>query len=508
MKAASKHIPYPLFLALLAVTLAACNGGNTHPKTAVKDPTTTTGRQLLPVKAMHEDLSILKDAFKEVHPAYGLYTPGDSLLQLCNTTIQSIREPMSEDEFIPAIYPFVSALKCGHTQVRHSVNYKPSIEDRMPTLPFQVLVQNGRAWVTTHQLIAMQTGDELLTLNKVPVASIIKHGGDLYAADGNNQTFKELFLSEYDGFEDACNKYYRWKPPYSILLRTAQGVIKTISADTLPKAAPQAETVSAFDNYKNWTASANTAYLPLRFLKNSATACFEVHSYQYEDTLIFKKAFAAIHEAGIKTLIIDLRHNTGGDIRIAAKLLTYLADQPFQMVGGLWARVPNPGKTRFEQYFDSSTTMSFFQSFKPTGITTEGHYQVEFQQDFGNLSGKTALDRHDHFNGRLIVLIDGATFSSGAHTAAAIRESCKKAIFIGRETAGGSEGCSGGTIQHFTLPNTGVVIEFPLLRVVSVLKQPTYGRGIMPDHVVVYTPMDIVTKKDLDLQQALHIKGR
>jgi hypothetical protein len=80
------------------------------------------------------------------------------------------------------------------------------------------------------------------------------------------------------------------------------------------------------------------------------------------------------------------------------------------------------------------------------------------------------LDKKDHFNGRLFVLIDGATFSSGAHTAAAIKAQCKKAFFIGRETAGGQDGCSGGTIQHLTLPHTQVVVEFPWMRFVSVIK--------------------------------------
>jgi C-terminal processing protease CtpA/Prc len=113
------------------------------------------------------------------------------------------------------------------------------------------------------------------------------------------------------------------------------------------------------------------------------------------------------------------------------------------------------------------------------------------------------LDEANHYNGKLFVLIDGATFSSGAHTAAAIRQYCKRAVFIGRETAGGAEGCSGGTLQHLTLPHTQVIVEFPWLRLESVLKNAGYGRGVMPDHVVEYAPMDIVTRRDADLETAV-----
>ncbi len=459
-----------------------------------------SGQQQLSVKDMQEDLAILWKAIREMHPAYGLYTTADNLNAVYNKTLQAIQKPLSESEYMAEIYPFISALKCGHTQIMHSKHFRPSKADMLPQLPFKVLVRANRAWITSHQLKQVHTGDEILSVNRVPVKEIIQHGSDLYAADGNNRTFKELFLSEYDGFEDACNKYYHWKPPYEMQLKTIHGKVYTIAADTLSAAAPQAEILPAYDNDKDWK---QVDELPLQFLKNSRVAWLQVHSYQYEDTLTFSKAFKEIREKGVKNLILDLRHNTGGDIRIAANLLTYLADTPFQMVGNLWARVPDPGKTNFDAYFDSSKTVSFTESFKPTGVKKEGHYLMAFQPAFGNLLHKIALNTSSHYNGNLIVLIDGATFSSGAHTAAAIRKYCSKATFIGRETAGGAEGCSGGTIQNLTLPKTGVVVQFPILRVVAVLHPPVLGHGIMPDKEVIYTPTDIVTNRDRDVEQAL-----
>jgi C-terminal processing protease CtpA/Prc len=175
------------------------------------------------------------------------------------------------------------------------------------------------------------------------------------------------------------------------------------------------------------------------------------------------------------------------------------------MVGDMWTSVPDPAKIRFAQYFDTVRTGSFYQSFKPTGVVKNGHYEYDFRPAFGNLPGKTTLDGTDHYNGNLFVLIDGATFSAGGHSAAAIKQYCKKATFIGRETAGGSEGCSGGTVQRLTLPNTGVIVDFPWLRLVSVLKDPVYGHGIMPAYTVVYTPHDVITKKDVDLEKALSL---
>lgn len=445
---------------------------------------------------MRDDLFILWSAIKEMHPAYGIYTPTDSLQQVYDKTLASINGPLSETDFMSRVYPLLSRLRCGHTQLRHSAGFKGIHE---PRLPFEVLVRQHRAWITTHTTSALNTGDELLTLNGVPVAAIISHGADLYAGDGYNETFKELFLSEYDGFEDACNHYYHWQPPYQVSLRTKQGEIKNLQLDTtvVPGlVAPEA----AADT--SWITAAGTDYLQLRFLKNKPTAWFQAATYQYGDTLIYKTVFKQIHEKGIRNLVLDLRHNTGGDLRIAAKLLSYLADAPYHMVSNVQARIPNPAVNHFEQYFDTSRTESFNQGFKP-GKKEGAFYHIDFSPAFGNMLAALPLDAADHFNGRLFVLIDGATFSAGAHTATAIKAQCKNAVFIGRETAGASDGCSGGTVQHLTLPNTGVMVEFPWMRLLSVDKHATFGRGVLPDYEVVYEPQDVVEKKDRDMEKVL-----
>lgn len=485
---------------LMAVMVSRCGQGPGNTPASSKPGASDTLVKLLSVKDMQDDLALLWAAIKEMHPAYGIYTPADSLQKIYETVAGAIDKPMTEDDFISTVYPLLSKLRCGHTQLKHSAAYKKTAT---PHLPFQVLVQDDKAWVTSHQTSALATGDELLTVNGVSVAAIIEHGADLYAGDGYNKTFKELFLSEYDGFEDACNKYYHWQPPYHLSVRTRQGTVKTMDADTVAAGAAPATPAPSTNEYTKWTDAKNTDYLPLRFLNNSPTAWFETKSYQYQDTVIFQEVFKQLQEKRIKSLVLDLRHNTGGDIRVATKLLSYLADAPFHIIGDLKARIPNPAVNDFEPYFDSARTESFKAGFKP-GNKEGDYYHIGLTPAFGDLLGTLPLAHSDHFNGNLLVLIDGATFSSAAHTAAAIKVHCKKVVFIGRETAGGQDGCSGGTIQHLTLPHTGVVVEFPWMRFVSVIKNPLSGRGIMPDYTVEYSAAD-VGKVDLDIAKAISL---
>ena len=491
-----------LLIVLNVAILPGCNSN--QQKSKLPNQSTTDTGSIKSVKSMHDDLTILWSAIKEMHPGYGIYTTTDSLQEVYNKTYEAIQTPLTESQFITVIYPFLCSLRCGHTQIKHSGNYRPPINAKATQLPFEVLVRNHKAWITTHQTDQLNTGDEIISLNEVPVATIINHGYDFYGDDGYNETFKELFLSEYDGFEDVCNKYYHWQEPYQVKLRTSSGAVKIVQVKETKNDVPADRPVQKIDNYANWITDKNIPDSRLRFLKNAPVALFQSPPFAYADTLVFKDAFKLIHQKDIKTLILDIRHNSGGDIRVATQLLSYLADGPFRMVKDVKSRLPNPALNNFTRYFDTLITQGFMLGFKP-GYKEGPWYHIESKPAFGNLYGPFSPDKTDHFNGKLLVLIDGATFSSGALFAAAVKAQRKGVVFVGRETAGSEEGCNGVTLQKLTLPNTKIVVDFPWMRVISMAKSPIPGRGIIPDYPVNYSPNDIVTQNDLDLKKALSI---
>ncbi|MES2110354.1 MAG: S41 family peptidase [Bacteroidota bacterium] len=482
------------------LVILSCNTPSSTHNSAGGNKTIASPK--LSVKAMQGDLFILWSAIKELHPGYGFYTPADSLQKCYDDTKASITSPLSQPGFIAHIYPFLCKLRCGHTQLKPSADYKPD-STKAPQLPFEVLVKNHRAWVTTHQVNQLATGDEIISINGTPTSAIVSHGYDLYCGDGYNETFKELFLSEYDGFEDACNKFYHWTGPYKIELKNKAGILKTIQVAPLPQNfAPPASQGKTVDNYAGWELAKNTGELPLRFFKNGATALFQTKPFAYTDTNSYREAFKQISQRGIKNLVLDLRHNTGGDIRIAANLLGYVADGPFIIIKDVKSRIPNPAINHFARYFDSTRTANFNEGYQP-GDKEGEWYHVDTKPVFGRIYGKLPVAKTNHFDGNLYVLIDGATFSSGALFTAALRAQRKNVKFIGRETAGAAEGCNGMTVQKLTLPNTKINVDFPWMRVISAANTPATGRGILPAYTVEYSPEDIVNKRDKDLECAM-----
>jgi hypothetical protein len=151
----SLNIKTILYL-FIVIIVVGCSQQETKKQLSSKTDSTDTAAHKLSVKSMRDDLFILWSAIKEMHPAYGMYTPADNMQKVYDQTVSAIDTPQSETDFISHVYPLLSKLRCGHTQLRHSAGYKGV---KTPHLPFEVLVREGRAWVTTHQTANLNTGD-------------------------------------------------------------------------------------------------------------------------------------------------------------------------------------------------------------------------------------------------------------------------------------------------------------------------------------------------------------
>jgi hypothetical protein len=315
------------------------------------------------------------------------------------------------------------------------------------------------------------------------------------------ESFKELYLSEYDGFDDVFNMHYKWKAPYRVSARSDKGLVKTIILDSTDTVT---STNTPVDKYAAWDKAWDKDELGLYFSKDSSTALFEVKGLAYEDTVTYSELFAQMAKKRSGNLILDIRHNGGGDIRIVTKLLSYLADTSFAMVKDIRSRLPDPSVNTVIAYFDPERTASFKGSCVPAAHIGSW-WHMDIRQEFARPYGPNPVATASRFRGNLYVLMDGATFSSAALFTTALKAQRKNVVFIGRETAGTEEGCNGFTIQHLTLPNSGIVVDFPWLRVVSMAPSPAGGRGLMPDHPVIYSPEDIVQSNDPDLTKALQL---
>jgi hypothetical protein len=107
--------------------------------------------------------------------------------------------------------------------------------------------------------------------------------------------------------------------------------------------------------------------------------------------------------------------------------------------------------------------------------------------------------------GKLVVLIDGGTFSTAADVAAQLR-SMGRAIFIGEETGGGYDGNTSGLNALIILPNSRLRLRIMMYDYWNALKPPAMrGRGTIPDRAVVRRVADYIRGVDPPLEEAIRI---
>ncbi len=493
---------YAFFISIWLVTHSATVAANPAPVRKIS------------VAALRADVLLMRAALEELHPSLYWYTPKDTMDAVFARLAASINRPLTETEFMYTLYPAIRQIRCGHTQLEHSVAYQQSANrPRTVHLPFDVFVQGSRAWLIRKPATdsMLHTGAELLNINGVSGAELIEKGIASWNGDGYTLTWNTFFLNEYDFFEDVCGVIYGWKGPYTLQLREVDGTLRTVTVPAAvgpvvaPKPRPKLTPQQAARLASEQEEAHKRSYLSLRFMPDSVTALLTVNGLEYGDEEFYAWAFRQIAQKQTQHLVLDIRRNHGGDVRIISKLLSYLADSNYVLIRKVLGKVANPGKNRFTTYFDPAITRSYFATFKPGKPVGNRYVFDNFSPEMGKLTSYQPVAQATRFRGNVYVLIDGGTFSNGSNFAAAVKAQCRKAVFIGRETGGTELGCGGGTNNKLTLPNSKLVLQFPWMRLISASRNPVDGHGLLPDYPVSYTPQAVAAHTDLDLVKALDL---
>jgi C-terminal processing protease CtpA/Prc len=183
----------------------------------------------------------------------------------------------------------------------------------------------------------------------------------------------------------------------------------------------------------------------------------------------FQKVFDGLDLAGLKGIIIDIRHNPGGDSNQAYSVIGCLTDRPLQ--GSKWK---------------SLCYVPAYRSWgQPTGWKEEGPAVIEPR------AGK-------RYDGPLAVLTGPGTFSAAEDFLVPLQYA-RRAVLVGEKTAG-----STGNPIRVPLPGGGTFM------VVS--KRDTFpdgrefvGIGIPPDVEIHPTPKDLLEGTDSVLGKAVDV---
>ena len=446
------------------------------------------------VAQMQADLAYVRGALQEAHPALYWYTPKDSLDGAFAQAAAALTHPLAEPEYWKILQTVVARVHCGHTRVQHSATYRTWFRRQPhPYLPFTVAVRQNRLFIAQNQSLAaeLRPGTEILAIDGHPTAEVLPRLRSLISADGYGSGFQDQEL-EVGFFDSYYWSFYEVKAASPLLVRDSTGQQQVLTPLPLPtkpattaSAAPAAAPLTAEQQRARQLARLHSVRYPEDL---PGTAILRIKEFSYDELEDYKQfhaqLFADLAQQHIKQLVIDLRGNGGGNNLLSVDLCRYLLKHNFIITKSALAPVLAPSFTQ-----PDSTKTAYFDAthVKPMadGTFAFTNSTVGVQHPY----------RDRYFRGKVVVLVDGGTFSAASNLAANLRAQ-RRITIVGEETGGGEAGCSGGNISDLELPQTHLVLQFPHFRMLTACPHPQLGRGVRPDVEVVPTPRQIVMHTD------------
>lgn len=441
---------------------------------------------------LRADYDFMQRVLEQKHASLYWYTPEDSMRYYFSLYRNRIQDSMTERAFTwQVLNPMLDKIHCGHTTISLSKQLAKTLGTvRTGSFPFYVKV-----WSDTMAVIGVQQADSLITygtiihaIDDIPVQEIVNHCFEYLPEDGyannvnyirlsaNFPYYYEQIFGSKDSFKITYSNGYTqhrthivpaFKPKKDTLLKQKA---KTTTQKKTAQPDPKLKYRSVY-----FDSSGLYAYMTLNSFSNGKPGPF------------FRKTFRKLRREKTPTLVIDLRYNRGGKVRLSTLLTRYLTAEKFKVADTVYA------KTRTLKPFTknfSNKWLNNFQLFFTTRKLKDGKYHLRyFEQKIYTPKKK------NRYKGQVYLITSGPTFSAATLVTNTLKGQ-KNIMVVGEETGGGWHGNSGIMLPMVTFPNTRIRLTVPLFRVVQYKHVPKTGTGIIPDWYIGPSYETIMNRKD------------
>lgn len=431
------------------------------------------------------DWNYYRNKLEKEHPNLYQYTPQLEMNQFFDSISASITAPMNSVSFYNLITLVLPKIKDGHTHLFPDPD-PFSDKDQTPSyFPFKVHWEEGRMFVTRNYSSASQpsAGIEIQLINGVNATFLYNLMMRRQIRDGYNTTYPAWILENY--FADYYSYHIGNPAEFVLSCRKSDNTYADFTVKALPK-----DSIAYYKQMKygelrgdglfntgitlTVDTTLHSGLLTIKDFHNDILK--SVYNQKFKD--VIQDCFSQIKEKQIEHLILDLRNNQGGDIENGVMLLSYLLNEPFEVVQSY-------------SVVDMKTYQIPIARLKRTSGPGEGMHEP----------------KEDNYKGKLYVLVNGGSFSNTAIVSSVLQTN-NRCVFIGEET-GGNPGVFAGGGKYVYLPNTNTKILIPNLQYQIRPTVMATGTGLIPDYEVAPILEDILARRDVALYLAnqLIIRG-
>jgi len=431
-------------LVIVIVTTAACAGDET--KSYVTD-----GYSLA---QLHDDFDQYVGLIRRDHPM--TFTDKSDLERTIAAQRKLLRDGMSETDFYGVVAPVGAAVRCGHTRTHLSTQGRDHLNEHGLCLPLEIRLINDRLYVYKDFTpdAAILRGSQVMSINAHPATEIIGRMRESHHADGTNITYKDYAINLF--FARFFTTLFGGAARFELVIKEpgagtpATGIVAAISPN-------QADRVDR----ERYGPESGCRRLCMSVSDDNSYAVLTIKDFgYYDDVDAFRRPvgdfFARLARDSVRTLIIDVRGNDGGDPYCSSFIASHVISEPVR-------------------YFAPGTPV------------------------YNDLVRPIPVPRYV-FTGQLFVLTDGWCFSSTSHMLSLLR--ChRRGVFVGEES-GGSSACNDASKGH-VMKHTGLELNLPRRAFATSARCLPIGRGIPPDIEVKPTIHDLIAGRDVVLEKAI-----
>jgi hypothetical protein len=451
----------------------------------------------LTLKELQSDFDLLRQSIIEAHGSLYRFTDSLTLNRKFDQYRANLDTVHSKLAFISLVSAMVAEPGDGRMRLEYdNATTAQSVKARM--FPFRVMLTDNRLIVVyneTKEDITIAPGMEIVSINGHKISRLIellltKISGDGYIETGKRRKLERNFPQYYWLFADQSDDF-------TVTTKDASGQAIITKVSGVPASERIANRNTNTINQKMLTAMAkldgSKGNFSLTFPEGTSIANLRIRTF--DDSRFMSELdslFSLINTKKPTALIVDLRGNGGGVDEYGAALVSHFTDKPFRYFDRIWIRSIAPS-------FATWKPQTFEDLRQGTLRDVKGGYLVKPALHSGVGEQQPVAKP---YTGKLIVLIDGGTFSTSADVVAILGE-VNQPIFIGEETAGAREGNTSGLNALIKLPYSGLSLKIQMYGYWNALKTQNKGRGTLPTYTVVNSITDLLNSRDRQWERAL-----
>lgn len=449
----------------------------------------------LDARQAQEDFDVLHRALAEAHGGYARFVARPELERRLTAHRARLARPVRQLELAAILSEAIAELRDGHARLELDSATLSALATA-PLLPLRVALEGERLIVRLNESPVDRTivpGMEVVRINGRSAAELVSALLPKVSGDGSIETGRRYRLAQ-----DLARLHWLFieqAASFTILARDASGreVTAILPGVTDAERRTVVNPVNATLVERRARLDGPPGRIALEFLADGRVARLRVRAFDGEDFVAtLDSVFRELRARRTASLVLDLRGNGGGVDEYGARLVSYFVDEPFRYFDRIHVTTIAPSfATWLPRTFDAMRTGTVADSAGGFLVTPALHPGVGPQPPAPN-----------GFGGRLVVLIDGGSFSTTADVAAQLR-SRNRAVFVGEETAGTYEGNTSGLNALIVLPNSRLRLRVMMYGYWNAVTPVAGGRGVIPEHLAPSRVADLLAGRDPALELAV-----